>query len=108
MTVDLIRINSEFEQYSKGFPPENLLEFREWVDAQIAHIPKDYRSEAQIDIGSTMSGDCSYSKIEISYCRPMTAEEISANEARAKASIAAQIADAERRLEILKKKSAAT
>lgn len=57
--------------YSEEWPPENLLEFKAWLDERIESIPKEYRSVAVLEI-STEDED-TYFNIE--YKREETDDE---------------------------------
>lgn len=69
-------------QYGQGFPPENLLAFRDWLAVQVKAIPKEYRNEAAISIVANMAYDMPVTEITIDYHRPETPEEAAERKAR--------------------------
>lgn len=74
-----------FKSDSYGsMPTDNLVGFVAWVNEQVAKIPPEYVASASIDIESDSYYESTYPTIEIYYYRPLTAEEIAADEARAR------------------------
>lgn len=99
---NVTRISAVFEKYETGFPPDKLLQFQSWLAERIAEIPEQYRANADFDIDVNFRYGDPYPTVEISYLRPMTAQEIEQETQRKKADTAAQIEAAERRLAQLK------
>lgn len=56
---------------NENWPPENLLEFQQWLDDKIKSIPVEYRSAATIEI----EYEEYYSEITIAYKREETDHE---------------------------------
>lgn len=65
----------DVEQYEEGFPPANLIKFREWLDARIAEVPLEHLAGAEIDISGYESYGSAYANVAISYTRPFTEDE---------------------------------
>lgn len=64
------------EQYGgDDYPPETLLEFRDWLDKKIASIPAEHRANTQIEFRAENFYDSSYVNIEIKYWRQETKDE---------------------------------
>ena len=72
------RITRTIEKWEDDWPPENLGGFVTWAAEQLAAIPEAFRESAEIEI----TGDDGGQQIEISYRRPLTAEEHDEREAR--------------------------
>ena len=61
---------------ASDYPPEDLASFKEWLDAQTARIPAEYRESASI----RFQGDRDYDvRVSIYYDRPLTPVEIEAD-----------------------------
>lgn len=65
----------DIEEYEKGFPPDNLIAFREWLDARIAEVPLENLASAKIDISGYDNYGSACANVAISYTRPLTPEE---------------------------------
>ena len=64
------------ERGDDNWPPCGLMEFSEWLQAQIATIPEEFRETAAIEVDSEDGYEGShYASISIVYWRPMTDDE---------------------------------
>lgn len=69
------------EQFDDDYPPENALEFIEFLSNKINEIPVEYRNNAAIQLYSGRDHDVTFVSIRISYMRPETDEEEARREA---------------------------
>lgn len=93
------------EQYGGDWPPVQAADFVAWFQGHVNGIPEQYRDTARIEIDSTSGWeDSHYARIEISYKRPETDEELSARRATERARISEQEEAEKRQLAALKKK----
>lgn len=84
MNTRMVRITvHKSEKYDESFPPGELLGFSAWLNERVAEIPAEYRRNADIDLGYTLSYDSIYPTVEIHYERPETPEEQLARESEA-------------------------
>lgn len=93
------------EQYGGGWPPRNATEYIAWFTEKLECIPAEYRATASIDIDSVSSyEDSHYARIQITYIRPETDEEVVIREAQEQAREAARKAFDLKQLAALKEK----
>lgn len=70
----------EAEKYEVGFPPEDFRGFMQHLEELYSQIPELYRDSAKIELGVAHIYEDSYPKIEVRYKRPLTEEEIQAED----------------------------
>ena len=64
------------EKYDEGFPPESLLAFQQWVNAQVLEVPEEHRRTAIIQWYATDDNSAAPTvAVEIEYRRPETVAE---------------------------------
>lgn len=68
---------SVFDSESMSIPSK-LLDFKVWLDEQIAKVPEEFRKETTVDIDTYDSYGSTYSKVEIYYYKPLEKDEIKA------------------------------
>ena len=74
--TDTIRVRfMEAEKGLTGWPPENLLHFRDWVNETIESIPEEFRDIAKIEFGSYVDCENAYTTLYVYGYRPETDEE---------------------------------
>ncbi len=61
---------------ASDYPPEDLASFKEWLDAQTARIPAEYRESASIEFAAVRG---EHVAVAIRYDRPMAQVEIEAD-----------------------------
>ena len=103
MSKKLVRV-LETEQYDEGFPPEGINEFKLWLDSHIKKIPLDCIDRARIQIEVNHSYGESYAKVEISYLRNESEEEVAEKKKADAQRLQNQIEQATQRLNALKAK----
>lgn len=65
-------------QYDGDFIPSNFTEALSWLQEKLVSIPKEHRALAILGIDSYSEYDSSYVRVEISFERPETDDEMSA------------------------------
>ena len=66
-----IIFDSDKEMY-----PSKLIEFKAFVDAQLAKVPEEYHKDITLDIEAYDNYGSASHRVEIYYYKPLTAEEI--------------------------------
>lgn len=67
------------EQFDEDWPPSDGLEFIQWFGTKIEPIPVEYLDSVRVEIDSIEGYENShYARIEITYRRPETADEVTA------------------------------
>ncbi len=61
---------------ASDYPPEDLISFKAWIDAQTARIPAEYRESASIEFAAVRGDPVA---VAIRYDRPLTQVEIEAD-----------------------------
>ena len=72
-----IQVLKETEMYENGFPPDNAIEFLNWLKDKINSVPENHKNLIQIEWGSAYNyGDSETPTIEMYYFRDKTTEEL--------------------------------
>lgn len=69
------------EQHHSGFPPSDLVEFVQWANNLLRHVPLEHRDTARVYIDWVYGyDDDKVIEIQVVYLRPETDEEMAARE----------------------------